>query len=49
MSISDYSEEYTSDKKGAIFIGAYGKVLKFKPFIKSLTYETKYEERNLSS
>ena len=44
MSTSDYSEEYTSDKRGAIFIGAYGKVLKFKPFIKSLSYETKYEE-----
>lgn len=44
--MKDYSADYALDKKGHIFIGSCNRVVKFKPFIKSLSYETKYENIN---
>jgi len=40
--MSDYSDKYSTDKKTNIFIGRAEKVIYFKPFLKSFSYDIKY-------
>jgi len=40
--MSDYSDKYSTEKKTNIFIGRAEKIIYFKPFLKSFSYDIKY-------
>ena len=42
--MSDYSEKYVEDKRGYIFIGGSNEIVKFKPFVKNLNYDLKFND-----
>ena len=42
--MSDYSEKYVEDKRGYIFIGGSDNIVKFKPFVKNLNYDLKFND-----
>lgn len=42
--MSDYSEKYVEDKRGYIFIGGSNSIVKFKPFVKNLNYDLKFND-----
>jgi hypothetical protein len=42
--MSDYSKEYAEEKKSNIFFGRSHKVVHFKPFLKSFSYDIKYKK-----
>ena len=47
--MSDYSKEYTDDKKSNIFFGRSHKIVHFKPFLKSFNYRIKFKDEDASN
>ena len=44
--MSDYSENYVKNKIAYIFIGGSNNIVKFKPFIQSLNYDLKFNQKS---